>query len=107
MQPCEWGPPPPHPVAPQPPARPRWWIAAAVGIPLGVVGALLLAATYFLFFLSIPVLLLALAVALTVCFVRAPRSPDALAVGLGFVVSVPVSVVVLAIAYAVLYRSVA
>ena len=97
MQLQAWGPPPRYIVTAPVRTRPRWWVAAAVGLPLGVVLAGVGVATYFIWFLAIPVLLLGLAAVLTLCFAISPRSPDALAVGLGVVVSVVVGSALLVI----------
>ena len=90
MPPYAWGPPPTYVAAAPVRTRPRWWVAAAVGLPLGVVLAGLGVVTYFIWFLAIPVLLLGLAAVLTLCFALSPSSPDALAVGLGVIVAVVV-----------------
>ena len=85
--------PPPYP-PPNPPPAPsaRWWVVAPVALGVGALGVPVAALSLFLWFITVPVVVVALLTALGVCVAVGRTRPTAHAVAVGLLLAPVVSV---------------
>ncbi len=78
----------PPAVAHRPSAQVKWWIAPLIAVPLGVFVLVFMVATFWGVVVTVPLLFIVLAIAVSVCFVLSKWWANAHVVGVGLMLSV-------------------